>query len=358
MAPFWAMWLENKGLSPSEIGIIIAVPHFMKIFMAPLISQAADRRDEYWRPLIICTSLSVLFSAFYFVVADFWPLFFITVAVNISMPAIMPLLETITVSQTTKHHLNYGWIRSFGSASFIVASVFMGWFLKSNSVDYVVWVSFGCLCLIFISALFLPRGNKKISSKSSNTSPIIDLLKQPNFIWFLCAVGLLQMSHGVYYSMGSIHWKNSGINEDIIGLLWAIGVIAEIAVFIFMGKIIDRTSTRLIFAIIGVLGALRWAVMGFSVSLPILFAVQLIHGLTFGASHFAAINYLSKNIDTKFSGSAQSLYTAFPLGLGMALSTYFGSLLFENFGGNAYYAMSLLCFLTVLLTIPRFSRKI
>ena len=125
-----------------------------------------------------------------------------------------------------------------------------------------------------------------------------------------------------------------------------------------MGKIIDRTSTRLIFAIIGVLGALRWAVMGFSVSLPILFAVQLIHGLTFGASHFAAINYLSKNIDTKFSGSAQSLYTAFPLGLGMALSTYFGSLLFENFGGNAYYAMSLLCFLTVLLTIPRFSRKI
>ena len=357
MAPFWAMWLENKGLSPSEIGIIIAVPHFMKIFMAPLISQAADQRDEYWRPLIICSSLSVLFSAFYFVVADFWPLFFITVAVNISMPVIMPLLETITISQTTKHHLNYGWIRSFGSVSFIAASVFMGWFLKSNSVDYVVWVSFASLVLIFISALFLPRGNKKISKYSDNTAPLLNLIKQPNFVWFLFTVGFLQMSHGVYYSMGSIHWKDNGLNEDIIGLLWAIGVIAEIAVFLFMGKIIDRTSTRAIFAVIGIFGTFRWAVMGVSVSLPVLFAVQLIHGLTFGASHFAAIKYLSKNIASEFSGSAQSLYTAFPLGLGMALSTYFGSLLFEHVGGNAYYAMSLLCFLTVLMTIPRFKRK-
>ena len=98
MTPFWGMWLKNKGLSPSEIGIIIALPYIMKIFIAPLISQAADRRDEYFRPLLIFALLGIFFSTFYFIGTGFWALLLITFAVNLFLPALTPLLETITVS--------------------------------------------------------------------------------------------------------------------------------------------------------------------------------------------------------------------------------------------------------------------
>ena len=134
MTPFWGMWLKNKGLSASEIGIIIALPYIMKIIIVPLISQAADKREEYWRPLLISAILGTFFSTFYFIGTGFWQLLMITFAVNLFLPALTPLLETITVSQALKHTLNYGRIRSFGSFSFIVASVVLGIFLNHTQL--------------------------------------------------------------------------------------------------------------------------------------------------------------------------------------------------------------------------------
>lgn len=354
ISPFWAIWLKSKGLSASEIGIIIALPHIMKIFIAPLVSQAADHAQEYWRPLFICTCLTVILSTFYFVADGFWMILLISVAVNIFLPALMPLLETITTRQTVKHQLNYGRIRSFGSLSFILAAIFFGWVLKNNSIDTVLWGTYGSLIFILITVIFLPRGNNKIIKKVNDTHfPLKKLLLNGNFILFLLNVGFLQMSHGVYYAMGSIYWKEGGIEEDIIGLLWAVGVIAEIIIFIFFGKYFSKITPRYIFAFIGVFGAIRWAVMAMTLSVPVLFFIQILHGLTFGASHLGAIYYLSSRIPEQYAGSAQSLYTALPLGLGMGLSTYFGSVLYENIGGDAYYAMSILCIMTIFVSLKR-----
>lgn len=344
MAPFWALWLKDKGLSPSEIGAIIAVPHLMKIVMAPLISQAADKSQEYWRPLLICASFSLLCTTFYFIGDGFWVLMLITIAVNFTLPAVMPLLETVTVGQTTKHDLEYGQIRSIGSVAFIMAAVLFGWFLENNDVAYVLWAIYVGMIFLTGSILILPRGNKRNQvGPVENSAPIKFLLKNKGFLWFLSTVGFLQMSHGVYYSMSSIHWQGEGINEDTIGMLWAVGVIAEIAVFMFLGKLLGTNKYTTIFAIVGLFGALRWTIMALTVSVPFLIFAQLLHGLTFGASHLAAINYIKNRIPLEFAGSGQSLYTALPLGLGMAASTYFGSLIYEHFHALAYLAMAALC---------------
>ena len=218
MTPFWGMWLKSKGLSPSEIGIIIALPYIMKVLIVPLISQAADRRDEYWRPLMIAVVFGTVFSTFYFFGTGFWQLFFITGAVNLFVPAITPLLETITISQVRRQDLNYGRIRSFGSIAFIGAAVILGFLLKEYSIDNVMLAIYGSMLIMIITTVALPRGNKRQNNKDSLGSPIGYLLKNKDFVWFLVIVGLLQMSHGVFYSMGSIYWQENGIGEDVIGL--------------------------------------------------------------------------------------------------------------------------------------------
>ncbi|HPF46632.1 MAG: MFS transporter [Alphaproteobacteria bacterium] len=358
MTPFWGMWLRNKGLSPSEIGIIIALPYIMKIIIVPLVSQAADRRDEYWRPLLISVCCGTLFSTFYFFDLNFWTLLLTTFLVNLFVPAITPLLETITVSQTVKHNLNYGRIRSFGSFSFIASSVAIGLFLKSNSINDVIWIVYGTLLLMIITTYNLPRGNKKILKDNNQiASPIRFLLSSGEFIWFLVIVGLLQMSHGVYYSMGSIYWQENGISEDIIGLLWGAGVIAEILLFIFCNNLIKKYPVFIIFAVIGFFGMLRWFIFSTTFYLPVLFSVQLLHGLTFGASHLAAIHYLGNKIDGGCGGTAQSLYSSLPLGLGMGLATYIGGVVYESAAGGAYIVMSLFCALAFLQSVFYFYRK-
>jgi|TARA_B110000459_G_scaffold153373_1_gene167461 PPP family 3-phenylpropionic acid transporter len=358
MTPFWGMWLKSKGLSPSEIGIIIALPYIMKVLIVPLISQAADRRDEYWRPLMIAVVFGTVFSTFYFFGTGFWQLFFITGAVNLFVPAITPLLETITISQVRRQDLNYGRIRSFGSIAFIGAAVILGFLLKEYSIDNVMLAIYGSMLIMIITTVALPRGNKRRNNKDSLGSPIGYLLKNKDFVWFLVIVGLLQMSHGVFYSMGSIYWQENGIGEDVIGLLWAVAVLSEILLFVFCDNLIRKYSVFLIFAVIGFVGTIRWAVFTFTFSLPILFGAQLLHALTFGASHLAAIHYLGSKINPSRAGTAQSLYSSLPLGLGMGVATYLGGVTYEYADGGAYLTMSFFCLgAFVLSLIKMFSIK-
>lgn len=359
MTPFWGIWLKSKGLSASEIGIVIAIPYLIKIIIAPLISQAADQREEYRRPLIMCVLSSVIFSYFYFFIEGFWMLLAVTIAVNLTFPAIVPLMETITVAQTTKHKLRYGRIRSFGSFSFIFAAILVGWLLRDQSANTILYYAFGCLLVLLISVMSLPKGNKqnKYNKGIIRKSPILRLLGSKDFLWFLCVVGLLQASHGVFYSMGSIYWQEKGLGEEIIGLLWAVGVIAEILFFVFGGGLVRKYRISSIFAIIGFFGALRWVLMATSISLPIVFMAQLFHGLTFGASHLVAIEYIGQKVSNENAGTAQSLYSSLPLGLGMGLATYAGGIIYENAAGDAYLAMAAMCFIAFMASILRFYRK-
>ena len=153
--------------------------------------------------------------------------------------------------------------------------------------------------------------------------------------------------------MGSIYWRENGIGEDIIGLLWAVAVVAEILLFVFCNNLIRKYPVFLIFAVIGFFGTIRWAVLTFTFALPILFVVQLFHALTFGASHLAAIHYLGSKVDPKRAGTAQSLYSSLPLGLGMGMATYFGGVIYESAAGGAYIAMSFFCACAFVLSIIR-----
>lgn len=356
--PFWGLWLRAKGISPSEIGIIIALPYLMKIIIAPLISQFADKREEYWRPIMVTALSGFAFFTLYFFGEGFWQFLLITICVNLTFPAITPLLETITVSQAGKHDLDYGRIRSFGSFSFIAASVLFGWYLKENDTGDIIWAIYLSLLFLVLTIALLPRGNKKKRrDEPSMENPIKTLLSDKNFLIFLLVVGLLQMSHGVYYSLGSLYWAEQGLGEDTIGLLWGIGVIAEILFFVFCGKWIAEKPVMRIFALVGLLGSIRWAVMGMTVSLPILFVFQTVHALTYGASHLAAISYISRRVSREMGGSAQSLYSALPLGLGLGLATYVGGVLYETSGSLSYYAMAVLCFMAFVLSLAFYRKK-
>lgn len=359
MTPFWAIWLKYKELSPSEIGIIIAIPYFIKLIVAPAISQVSDKRGEYRRPLILCVTSSLISASLYFFVDEFWQLMMVTILVNLTLPAVMPLMETITVAQTTKHNLLYGRIRSFGSISFIFAAVTLGWFIKGMGQNVILPFAFISLFLILLTVVLLPGGNKEYISDDENASgsPIIALLQNNEFVWFLVIVGLIQASHGVYYSMGSIYWQEHGFEEHVIGLLWAVGVIAEILFFIYCGNFIRKFPVMLIFALIGFLGTIRWLLFSITLSLPIIVFSQMIHALTFGASHLVAIQYIGNSISKKHAGTAQSLYSSIPLGIVMGAATYLGGILYEYESGRAYIAMSVMCFIAFLISMIRIRRQ-
>jgi PPP family 3-phenylpropionic acid transporter len=89
-------------------------------------------------------------------------------------------------------------------------------------------------------------------------------------------------------------------------------------------------------------GVVRWAILANTTDLTTLFATQWLHGLTFGAAHLAAMHHMLRTVPERMSASAQGLYSGFAIGLVMGLMMLVTGWLYAGYGGEAFYAMTLL----------------
>jgi PPP family 3-phenylpropionic acid transporter len=92
----------------------------------------------------------------------------------------------------------------------------------------------------------------------------------------------------------------------------------------------------------GAAGILRWSLMGMASSLPSVAALQILHALTFGASHLGAMHFLSRTVPLSAAATAQSLYAAVSSGLGSGLVMVVAGTLYAAYDEGAYLFMALL----------------
>jgi len=357
--PFWALWLAGIGITPGEIGFLIGFPAFLKVLSSPFIAQLCDRTGMVRRPMMALLALSILFFYGYFFLQSFYPLIVVTLLFSMTYYAIAPLLESHAVRICDKYNLQYGRVRSVGSIVFVVTSVLFGKYLDHFGYGYFLYFGIASLAITFVTVFFLPREKKGLPSRmavAQDHAPLKFLLTNRRFIMFLIVISLIQMSHGFIYVMGSIYWAAEGIDNTTIGMLWSIGVLSEIGVFIFAGRFISRFRPMYMLAFIAFFGVVRWGVLGLTSYLPILIIVQTFHGLTYAATHLVAMNFLSTRVPDKYFMTAQSLYSSIPMGLSIGTVMLLSGPLYNWFGGHAYFFMAGLC--AIVLFMARFVRRV
>ena len=338
--PFWPLWLKSRGLGPEDIGLAMALGIAVKIFANPLIAVVADRHGERKRLMIALLLVATLVFSLFYWAHDFWSIVIVILVFQAFWSPALPLMETLTMQTTKIEPLNYGRIRLWGSVTFIIGAWGMGELLSKGSVDLVYWVTLGALILTFLSTLTLP--DTRIAKPAGKKRPIRDVLSDRTFVTFLVATALIQSSHGVYYTFGTIHWQSVGHSEAIIGWLWAEGVIAEVLLFMWGDRIVKRFGAARLIALSGIAGLIRWALTGVTDALPALMILQLFHALTFGAAHLGAIHFIARRMDPSVSATAQSVYAATVMGLAMGVSAWVSGKLYGGFGSQAYYLMAVM----------------
>jgi PPP family 3-phenylpropionic acid transporter len=168
-------------------------------------------------------------------------------------------------------------------------------------------------------------------------------LRLPAFRLLLLLSALIQGSHALYYGFGSIHWAAAGHSATVIGLLWAEGVVAEVALFLWGRRLADRLGPVGLSLLAAGAGALRWAVTAESAALPALAAAQLLHAATFGAQHLAAMRVLMQVVPPPMAATAQTLHASLGVGLASGALMLASGPLYAALGGAAFWAMAGLC---------------
>jgi PPP family 3-phenylpropionic acid transporter len=340
MLPFWPVWLASRGLDPSEIGLVLALLTAIRIVATPAVAHYADRIGERRRVIVWLSAISAVAFAMFFLTRDFWPILIITALFSSTRAGVMPLGESLTMLCAHERGLDYGRLRLWGSLSFMAAAAATGWLLTGRPEDLVFWLVLGALVFSLGSCLALPEARPGKASRGR--APLIRVLKTKSFVLFLAAAALVQGGHAVYYAFGTLSWRAAGHSDTVIGLLWAEGVIAEVALFAVGARLLKVITPAGLIALGGAAGALRWAVTGADPDLPVLIVMQLLHAFTFGAAHLGAIHFVARAVPTAESATAQSLYAAASIGAGLGLAMLISGPLYDAFGGGAYYAMAFL----------------
>lgn len=336
LLPFQPVWLDSRGLDPVEIGSIMAAIFWVKLASHPLVAHIADQRGQGRRLSIILAVLALCTCLLLTKAVDFWPIALLCSLFAALYNPILPVMENIALRVVRDAWLDYGRVRLWGSISFIIGTTATGAFLSGRDPDWIMWIAAGTVSLVLIACWTMPERTRPVSKNRSNP---LSLLARPDFLLFLATAGLLQVSHAVYYAFGSISWRNAGLDESMIGFLWGIGVLAEVLLFAFAGRI-SRTIGPLGFlAIAAVGGVIRWPLTPLTNDLVYLIPLQCLHALTFGAAHLGAMAYLTRSVPDQLGATGQSLYYALTGGLLMGVTMPLAGMIYADIGTAAYNAM-------------------
>ena len=162
---------------------------------------------------------------------------------------------------------------------------------------------------------------------------------------------LLQLAHGPYYVFYSIYLNQFNYTATIIGLLWALGVGAEVLLFVFMKQILQRVSLRRILLTSILLSICRWLMIAFFVeSLSCMVIAQLLHAATFGASHIVAIHLVHQYFGEHHQGKGQALYSSMSFGLGGMIGSLYSGYFWDLYGSWFVYSMAAVsCFIAYIV---------
>jgi PPP family 3-phenylpropionic acid transporter len=347
--PFWPVWLAGRGLSVSEIGVVLAAALWVKVIVNPLAGLLADRTGRRRGVMILLAATNLAGFLLFVPTHGLWPLLLINALTTTAASSLMPLGETIALAIVYERRLDYGRIRLWGSISFIAGSLGAGMLIARGTSEIVLSLLIGAAALNLLACTQLPA--PRIKRSRLKRAGWHRLLLDRRQLLFLLAATAIQASHSVYYGFGTLHWTARGYSSETIGWLWAEGVIAEIALFAYGAPLLARLGPARLLVLAGGAGVLRWTLMGGDVSLPLLLAVQLLHALTFGAAHLGAMHFMARALPEEWSATGQSLYSATVSGLGFGLVMAVSGQLYAALGANSYLVMAVIAAIGALAAL-------
>lgn len=335
--PYWPLYLHSLGYSPSEIGAALGATALVRVAVPVGWGWIMDRSGRRM-PWI---AGGMLVSAVFFALLPFSAGFAALVALHVSYAIFwnvaLPAFDVVTLNHVMRTGSDYARIRLWGSVGFIVSVAMLGPMLDVTGIGPLPWIIVCAMLGMALLATVIPDvGDERPHSLSAEG--FMQRLKMPGVAALLLACFLSQLSFAPFYSFFSIYLESHDYSRTSIGGLWALGVLAEVFIFLFTGRIIRRWGARsvLIWALLST--SLRWMLLALYVDSPSLLVLsQLLHFLSFAVYHAVTVHYIHELFPGKMQGRGQAFLAAISFGLGGALGNFLTGAAWDDLGAERIY---------------------
>ena len=324
--PFFPVWLKAVGIDASWIGVITAIPSVTRFTILPFVTGLAERRQSLRGAMIVTafvTALGFLVVLAYAVTACVWT-------------PMLPMTDAYALKGVMRYGLNYGPLRLWGSAAFVVGALTCGLLVDVIAAQHLIWVIASVAVLGAIVSLGLQRLDHQGPAPAASHGASA-LMRDPGFLAIIVAAALIQGSHAAYYTFASITWQVAGLDGLTIAGLWVLGVLAEIVVFALSPRF---TLSPAVLVVIGGLSAVaRWLITAQEPSVAVLSVVQLAHGLTYGLTQVGTMGLLVRHVPVHVMARGQGYFAACS-GVVSSSASILSGAIYARHGQGVYYVMA------------------
>ncbi len=339
IVPYWNLYLKELNYTATQTGILIGILMATKIVAPNIWGWLADRTGKRMAIVRIGCLFAAITYAGILIDHEFWWLMLIMLVFSFFWNAALPQFEATTFNHLGDQEHHYSTIRLWGSVGFVIAVVALGYLFEHVSIlqlpVYILFLLIG----IWLVSMTVPEGAS--GHLAMDHEPLRKILSKPAVAGLLLACFCMQASHGPYYAIYSRYMASFGYSVSNIGWLWALGVGAEVVVFIYMFRLFKRYSLRNLLLISLFLATIRWLLIASAPeNLPLMVFAQLLHAATFGMYHAAAIRLIHQMFTGRHQGKGQALYSSLSFGAGGAIGSLYSGFAWDYLGRPAVFAIS------------------
>jgi len=336
------LWFQSLGFSTLAIGALASLQSSTRLFSPYAWGWLADHTGQRTRLLRVAVALALVCALGFFVSSTYGWVAAVTVALFVCTAGIIPISEAALAHFVSSGKGldagRYGRVRVWGSIGFILTVVGSGALLQAIGVQAFPWLTVALLGLLLIAALRLPAVAEALHATGEAAPGALAVLRQPVVAWFFAGVFFTVLAHTSLYAFFSLYLVSLGYSKTAVGLIWAVGVAAEVAWFWFQGAWLARRSAHAWLTIAALVSMLRFAVIAGFGSIPaLLVAVQCTHALTFAAQHSSCIGVINRHFPGRLRGRGQALYTVLGYGASGVIGGVAGGAVSEVFGFAAVF---------------------
>jgi PPP family 3-phenylpropionic acid transporter len=341
LVPYWGLYLKTLGLNVTEIGQLIAILLATKIVAPNVWGWIADHTGHRMAIVRMASLLGAVSFTGVYLGHSYWWLAAVMTVFSFFWNASLPQFEATTMSHLGRDTHRYSGIRLWGSVGFIITVALLGPLLDVWGTGLLPAIVLGLFVLIWISSLSVPES--AAGHLVLDQQPLLKVLRRPLVLSLLAVCFLVQASHGPYYAFYTLYLEDAGYSTAVIGQLWALGVVAEIGVFLVMPMLLPRFGARrLLLTAVG-LTVLRWLLIaGFVEVTAVIVFAQILHAASFGLYHAVAIYMIHVLFTGAHQGRGQALYSSISFGAGGAAGSLVSGYLWSGIGPQTMYLMAAL----------------
>ncbi len=352
--PYLPLWLKDMGLSLVLISVLISVQSASRVFAPYIWGWISDHTGERVKLLRIGAIVALVSGAVLWLpLSPLW-LGVVLLVMFTHTSAMMPMSEAAMahlVSQGGAFDARrYGHVRLWGSIGFLVTVFVAGAWFEAQGMGQFPSLTVLSLLAVVISAFALPDLKEAVNVEHSRPA-VGPVLRQRSVQWFFVSAFFHVLAHIGIYVFFSLYLDALGYSKTLIGLLWAVSVLVEIAWFIWQSRWLHWLPMSGWLVLCSGAMALRMVMTSvWADVLWVLVLAQCLHALTFATHHTASVALLSHHFPGRLRGRGQALYTVIAYGLTGVLGGVVGGFMSERWGLVSVFQASVVTALLAVLS--------